>query len=54
MTLSDKYDQFYKTDGQAHSNSDYPIRKWPRKRVFRSLKPSLTRGEVQWAAKKPV
>lgn len=33
MTLSDKYDQFYKTDGQAHSISDYPIRKWPRNRV---------------------
>lgn len=33
MTLSNKYDQFYKTDGQAHLISDCPIRKWPRNRV---------------------
>jgi hypothetical protein len=33
MSLSNKYDQFYKTDGQAHAISDYPIRKWPRNRV---------------------
>lgn len=33
MTLSDKYDQFYKTDGQARAISDYAIRKWPRNRM---------------------
>lgn len=33
MSLSNKYDQFYKTDGKAHAISDYPIRKWPRNRV---------------------
>src|SRR3569832_1849974 len=33
MALSDKYDQFYKTDRQARAISDYPIRKWPRNRV---------------------
>lgn len=33
MGLATKYDQFYKTDGQAHAISDYAIRKWPRNRV---------------------
>lgn len=33
MSLSNKYDLFYKTDGQAHAISDYPIRKWPLNRV---------------------
>lgn len=33
MGLANKYDLFYKTDGQAHAISDYPIRKWPRNRV---------------------
>lgn len=33
MGLSNKYDQFYKTDGQAHALSDYPVRKCPLNRV---------------------
>lgn len=33
MSLSNKYDQFYKTDGQARAINDYLIRKWPRNRV---------------------
>lgn len=33
MSLGKKYDQFYKTDGQAHVVGDYPIRKWPRNRL---------------------
>lgn len=33
MALNDKYDEFYKTDGQLRVIDDYPIRKWPRNRV---------------------
>ena len=33
MGLANKYDQFYKTDGQARAISEFPIRKWPRNRV---------------------
>lgn len=33
MSLSNKYDQFYKSDGQARAINDYLIRKWPRNRV---------------------
>lgn len=33
MGLSSKYDQFYKTDGQARAIADCPVRKWPRNRA---------------------
>lgn len=33
MSLSSKYDQFYKTDLSAGTLVDYPVRAWPRNRV---------------------